>query len=524
MRMRITTGMAMNTYRYNLQNSTSNLTSSRNKLLNHRKFESFAEDPSSAVQAWRVRRAMVNNACYAKNNTDTLTRFDIAYTTMGTVSGEVTDKAGRASDLYAATDTTASGRAPLGQVLKETAETIINLMNGAKSGENFVFAGDDELNAPFSWDASHTVLYYRGVDVNAGHVKSPADPPSWGPVDSTDPEQPADRTDTAALSKAFLAHTVPEKTKEPGDEKEQEWINYYRNGNPAAAKPTSGIPDWAPRKADGTVVYLDDADAEKEFARNFIEQLPDKDSTAYGQATTAEQAWINYYKDDPAGSPKPSDEPAVTGPMDDFGVPLDAAQTLKDSTSTAYERAWAEYRIDQGDVKHLKMMSEEEATIDLGMGLMEDENGKLVPGTYFDRSLPGIEMLGYGVDENGDPNNVCLVLKRLGEIYSSCDRDTGEYASTEDVDEAMRLLDKLKAAQGYVSGQYVDISAQASYLKQNEERLDLQGSYLNEQRATLEDVDLADAITNFSWDYYCYSAALKVGTQLLSQSLIDYMN
>ena len=39
----------------------------------------------------------------------------------------------------------------------------------------------------------------------------------------------------------------------------------------------------------------------------------------------------------------------------------------------------------------------------------------------------------------------------------------------------------------------------------------------------LEQVDLADAITEFSWDYYCYSAALKIGTQLLSQSLIDYM-
>ena len=52
----------------------------------------------------------------------------------------------------------------------------------------------------------------------------------------------------------------------------------------------------------------------------------------------------------------------------------------------------------------------------------------------------------------------------------------------------------------------------------------MQVNYLNEQRSSIEDVDLADAITNFSWDYYCYSAALKVGTQLLSQSLIDYMS
>ena len=46
---------------------------------------------------------------------------------------------------------------------------------------------------------------------------------------------------------------------------------------------------------------------------------------------------------------------------------------------------------------------------------------------------------------------------------------------------------------------------------------------LADERAELEDVDLALALQNFSWSYYCYSSALKVGTQLLSQSLIDYM-
>ena len=39
----------------------------------------------------------------------------------------------------------------------------------------------------------------------------------------------------------------------------------------------------------------------------------------------------------------------------------------------------------------------------------------------------------------------------------------------------------------------------------------------------LEDIEPAEAISNFMYDYYCYNAALKVGTQLLSQSLIDYM-
>ena len=39
----------------------------------------------------------------------------------------------------------------------------------------------------------------------------------------------------------------------------------------------------------------------------------------------------------------------------------------------------------------------------------------------------------------------------------------------------------------------------------------------------VEQIDLADAITAFSWDQFCYNSALKVGNQLLSQSLLDYM-
>ena len=46
--------------------------------------------------------------------------------------------------------------------------------------------------------------------------------------------------------------------------------------------------------------------------------------------------------------------------------------------------------------------------------------------------------------------------KKLGEIYTRCD-DNGYYASDEDREDAMRLLDKLKAGQAAVSGKYTDI-------------------------------------------------------------------
>ena len=107
MRMRITTGMAMNTYRYNLQKSTQNRDDSMNKVLSHRKFNSFAEDPTSAIQAWRIRRSFVSTNSYLKNTKDTLSRFKIAHDTMGVVSSTLTDREGRKADIYAASDPSA---------------------------------------------------------------------------------------------------------------------------------------------------------------------------------------------------------------------------------------------------------------------------------------------------------------------------------------------------------------------------------------------------------------------------------
>ena len=95
MGMRVTTGMMMNTYRFNLQNSTSTLSDARNKVLTQRKFDSYAEDPASATMAWRIRQAMYNNNDYQVNNSDTYSRFNIAWTTMGVVNNDLSDKDGR---------------------------------------------------------------------------------------------------------------------------------------------------------------------------------------------------------------------------------------------------------------------------------------------------------------------------------------------------------------------------------------------------------------------------------------------
>jgi flagellar hook-associated protein 3 FlgL len=176
-----------------------------------------------------------------------------------------------------------------------------------------------------------------------------------------------------------------------------------------------------------------------------------------------------------------------------------------------------------GDYAKLEAMANEKNFVDIGIGLSEDENGDLIEASAFNDALQGINYLGYGLDEDGDPKNIACIIKELGDLLSNCD-DDGYWQNTDDADTFNRLMGKLEDASSELKSKYVQLDAQASFLKSNNEQLEMKCDTLNEQFLEIEQCDLADAITSFSWAQYCYNAALKVGNQLLSQSLIDYMD
>lgn len=387
MGFRITTNMMMNTYRFNLGNSTKKFSDSALKVQTGRKFHSAAEDPAAAAQAWRVRRAMINNDSYLKNTKDTYSRFSMAWTAVDTARNKMS-LGGIEAAIRGETDSTASGRQPLGQEMKDLAESIIQTINGAKYGEHFVFSGADGLNAPFTWSEDMKTLYYRGVNVNAGTVGRPLNSPE---------------------------------------------------------------PAWANKNA--------------------------------------------------------------------YGIPEPTEDEIK---NTPDGEAWAAYYKDQTDVKKLEKMSKETTYVDLGMGIKENEDGEVVKGTAFDTSLPGINILGYGMDEDGDPKNVVMIMKKLGDVLSRCDAESGAWEGGDEAT-ADRLLRKLQDAVSELSNQHTSIDTKSKFLKSNQTRLEDQADVLQEERYNIEHVDEADAISEFLYNYTVYNAALKIGTQLLSESLIDYM-
>ena len=178
------------------------------------------------------------------------------------------------------------------------------------------------------------------------------------------------------------------------------------------------------------------------------------------------------------------------------------------------------------DYQKLEAMAGEASYVDLGMGLAYTQvNGEdtLVTSSAFNGALSGLNFLGFGVDEDGDPKSIPSLMQRLGDIFANCHPDTGAFQPPSDEEVANRLTDKLQAALDQLSSRHTELTADATFLKTNQERLTDQGYTLVEQIDGLENADMADAITAMVWAQYSYNAALKIGNSILSQSLIDYM-
>lgn len=154
--------------------------------------------------------------------------------------------------------------------------------------------------------------------------------------------------------------------------------------------------------------------------------------------------------------------------------------------------------------------------VDVGLGFALDNNGNVIESTAFDSSISGIDILGYGVDDNGNPKNLASIMLRLADVFENYDQNP-------DREKADQLVDAFNTSQQAVIEKHAELDVQTGFLNTNGTQLDANFAALNEERVGLEMVDPADAITELMWAQTCYSAALQVGVNVIPQSLLDYM-
>ena len=475
-------------------------------------------------------------------------------------------------------DPTGDARTQLFKALDQMSQSIIQTMN-QKYGDNFIFAGADGHNVPF--EIRDNKLYYRGVPVDASICSLLRDK-GGNPLTVSKIGQWDLGADTYVRADSVKAMTKEEYEKlfnlpnvEMTDAVDADGNpikvpkEYNADGTPfefqieepELPKPPQtgeGVPD------DGFGNFRPDPDSESDPDDPFDIETgqtskptdPEPDDGYVGQRGGYYLQYVtdengNRLKDENGNDitkliPKSEYDAArkrieeTTFVTNDVGGgelkphPMSIDENgnyYPDENGTYYlyfdgDPADAlitkdEYDQQKLDWEKLEYLANEKYFVDIGLGFQENDIGKLIESSGFNASLNGINFLGYGIDEDGDPRNLYSLVQEMRKIADSVDSGVDWSQST--YDEFYRLVQKFEDGVSNYQTEFVNLDAGTAKLKNQEELLSDSFYNLQEQYSDIEDVDMVDAITSFIWAEYCYNAALKVGNSILSESLMDYL-
>ena len=185
---------------------------------------------------------------------------------------------------------------------------------------------------------------------------------------------------------------------------------------------------------------------------------------------------------------------------------------LKDDGTVLY-RGVNVTDVDPNNPDRLKNLANDHTYIDLGFGMSFDANGVVSSSSAFDTALPGIAAVGYGV-EGGISNNIIVLIGKMADTLEADTFNAGEFEKY-----WTRLSDKSDDLQD----QFTKIGAKGQLLTATTTKLENEKENIEIQYKDAMGVDSAKAITDYSYAQYVYNAALKVGTSILSPSLLDFM-
>ena len=493
--IRATTGGVMKTYRSNLMNSFINMNHNRNTVLSQRIFNSFAEDPAAAAKAFRLRKSRMMVESQYEICSDAHKKYETAVACLQSIDDILCTKEGEygyymktltGTTLSMLNDPEGDARTQLSKVLDQMSQSIIQTMN-QKYGDNFIFAGADGHNVPF--EIVGNKLYYRGV-----------------PVDASVPNVVKD------ASGNFIEVNAQGQVQAGGG-------NYLKADN--VKKVISGDPDYTlPPLADSNEYDINgklstDPDFDDSFGVFYkLAQQDENGNDQFILKSDYEQieARLNTLLKNEDGSyyPLQTDEDGSQYYWAIVGDPADAVISKKD------------YDTEVLNAEKLQYLANETCFVDIGYGFQEDPvTGKLIESSAFDVALNGINFMGWGLDEDGDPKNLYSLVQKMRQVADSVP-EAGKW-DIPTWNEFDRLVGKFEKAVSNYQTEFVDLDASTGKLKNQGELLLDNFDNLQEQYSDIEDVDMVDAITSFIWAEYCYNAALKVGNSILSESLMDYL-
>lgn len=479
---RMTTVGTLKNYRYSLNRSNNTMAKAMETVLTGRLFNSYAEDPALATRCFQIRRSFWRASSQLEVNESLRHKYDVAWSALENASTDLysrADDASVASIIRSLSDPTGPGRPALGQSLCAKAKDIAQIMNG-RYGENYVFAGADTLNAPFTWEPKE----------NSAYIANP---------DATNPDH----------ARAFQYEIDPAKAQ---------------NGELYTNDPANAL--QVPQK---------NPNYDEEFTKNAT--VADVDDPRYGEFLTPDGKGTT--NDKIANLvPKENEKYDETSSFKYLKADGTGTNEVSEAAQALYYRGVPVDSDAPADVKKMEyFLKQERKDIDVGLGHKE-QNGEVVTSTVFDSSLQGIYFMdGYGTKsvelKNDDgttttveniPKNIISIVNEMGQILQRCGKDDGNWASPEDEDRFNALAQAFEDSNSVFRERWTEMDTQSGFLRDNSELLTDTKDSLKQQYMELEDANPAGAISDYMFARYCYDTALKVGNSVLSQSLMDYMN
>lgn len=469
---RTTTIGSLKNYRYNLNHSMTTMSTAMGKITTGRNFNSFAESPATAAQAFQLRHAYLRTASQHSVNSELVHKYEVAWSALSGVESDIDtiDNSGFHNLIRAENGADASARNALGQDMAAKAKSIVQTMNG-RYGENYVFSGADTLNVPLTW----------GPQKNPDYVEDPEDPVHFQYItDSTLPDDdPAKYTNDPAQ-----AETVTQK-------------------NPAYDQAIAdGIdPDASCPQIPEFITYPKTNEAYNPNASyKYVKSATTIDGKTTGEFTNdvTEANQVLYYRGVPVDSMAESDKSKLDYYTGEERKYIDIGLGYKEKDGSVVSSSVQNSAL-QG-VYYLGGYGTKEVKI-----LMDPDD----PSTERTVTVP---------------NNIVSVMSRLGTIMQNCDPDDGSFASEEEEAEFYALAQQYEDVSSLVKQRYTELDTTSSFLKDNLELLEDNANNLQDQFLGIEDVNPAAAISDFMFARYSYDTALKIGNSLLSQSLMDYMS
>ena len=164
--MRISSETMNNVLINSMQNAYGNYSSMLSKIASNKNFTKLSENVVDGVDVLKLKNQISGLEEYQGNIQHALNEMNLAYNTLGSVNDQLSAINGLVVQAANATTSPEAAKA-LASEISERVETVKDLMN-TKYMDNYIFAGTNVQNAPYTTDEETGDTIYNGSSEKAG--------------------------------------------------------------------------------------------------------------------------------------------------------------------------------------------------------------------------------------------------------------------------------------------------------------------------------------------------------------------